>query len=37
MEGRLSERSVNDNMTVEGSVFKDTVNKNLEVDSLAVN
>ena len=36
MEWRLSERSVNEKMTVQGSVAEETVNKNLEVDLLVV-
>ena len=36
VEGRLVERSVNGNKTVEGLVAEDTVNKKLELGSLVV-
>lgn len=36
VEGRLSERHVNEKILAEGSIDKDTVKKNLEVDLLVV-
>ena len=36
VEGRLVERSVNGEMTIEGLVAEDTVNKKLQVDSSVV-